>query len=423
MKFTYFMQLVFQQLGKKKLTYILLVLQIAVSAGLLIVIMTAIKYFGYNYFLFGDFKEKDAIFASFGGDLSVEAGEVSQEYINELELLKQIDGITVEQIYKGYNLKNEKSKSSQNISSYIYQDKTSAAMKLNLKEGEQLCDADIRDGAYPVIVPEGSVYAEKYKSGETFELFIPADINGDNTSSNEEMQPLSFYVCGVLKYPYRIYYNNYVDVPMIIEDVIISQYDVNFMLIRDMKTEDGTAISDKIDFCMPSAFIIYFDDSATAGEREAAISIIESKCNTVSYKKLLSLGYINYSEGMGDYTVAMIVLALLSIVGISGINLFLAESLKQEYALYFMCGAKWSTCIKIDALKSLFIVLFPAVFGAAVGCFIMLSDTWTKYFIDINTAIYTVLFIAMIYLASSLYFLIKLKKTRPIDNIRLMEKE
>lgn len=430
MRVIYFVELLLQHLKLKKFTYILLVFQILVSAIAFIIVLTMIRYFGYSFFTLSEFKDRSVMIV-YDRNLDLQ----SKEDI-AYENLSKNKGVKVEKIYPINIYEAESSTSEKQC--FVYGDIISENLVLNLSAGVQLCDAEIRNGAHPIIVPEYSPYAEKFYSGEVFELYY-RNLNGN---SLKKYKSLNFYVCGLLKYPYRICLN-LTSEPLIIEDFWDSptvfefgfdesgnmgtidkskDLDVTFFVMQDFALTDSMMISELSGSNCKFSVVEVNAEKNSNDYKKITADILE-KYSVLSIKDLLNLGSENYSEGLGNYMVLFILLSLLSICGISGINLFLFDKLKTEYSLYFMCGARWSACVLFEAIRNFIVIFVPAVIGSVLGYLFAIGDPEVKYFVDFSYVLYVIIFVATIYLPSTAYFLIKLKKTKPIDNIRLMVKE
>lgn len=416
-RISYLFQLILQQLARQKVSYILVFLQVLISVFLITLCITAVKLFGDSYITLSEFRNPDVLIVPYAG--SILNSKIKTDSV--FDELCQIENIKAETIPTTY-LYTEKERTSIPRMVYVYGELMSSNMVLNLKEGIGLDNAEIKDGAYPIVVPEFSYLSEYYYSKDIFQLYYIDDSVEDRTSINDTLQPVNVYVCGILRYPYLVYSPGILGLPSIIEQ-FLSEPIEDFILAKDFEIKDELMLS-QYDRTLRRTAVVEIQAEKGSSEYKKAYNDIYSRYGAVSIKTLLELGYANYTEGIGDYVVTLIIVAVLSFVSLTSINIFLFNSLKNEYSIYFMCGSTLSMCVFLEAMRNVLVVIVPAILGGLGSyLYLLLMDNRAKYYFDIVSPLAVGLYVILIFLISTLYFLIKLGKTRPIENIRLMVKE
>ena len=404
--------------------------QVLGSALFMVIVFTMIRYFGNTYMTLNSFEDKEVLIVSpetsSGGGAFGTTVDNSDKLFAESKTLK---GVQTEQTFWSA-LYSEKNITSM-INTVVYGSIMTENAVLNLEKGVQLKDAEIKDGAYPLIVNKESPYAEQYDIGEVFQLYYDNGKRNSTAITEKSFDSVDVYICGILKQPYLVYQVESSNI-VIIENILYEpqimvpeEEALTFFISKDIQFSDNNKLSDNVILNTSNkSFIMEITADENSPEYEDIQLWIKQNCSVLSIQDMLNRGFTNYNEGTANYVIILLVLSLLSIMGISGINLFLAENLKNEYSLYFMCGANWSSCVLIEALRSFVVIFVGSIMGALGGyIFMWLSNDNIKYFADIYLVFYVVLFISVVYLISTLYFLIKLGKTKPINNIRLMVKE
>lgn len=115
----------------------------------------------------------------------------------------------------------------------------------------------------------------------------------------------------------------------------------------------------------------------------------------------------------------LIILIIVAAAAIGGINGMNQISQKKDFAVYFICGATWSECIKTDILRNVLIISVPAVLSGLLSFFLFrFSPSNVLSIWDFVAAVGVV---AAIYLISSLWYIISLKKMKPADSVKEWE--
>lgn len=111
---------------------------------------------------------------------------------------------------------------------------------------------------------------------------------------------------------------------------------------------------------------------------------------------------------------------IVCVTGVSSGNLLGAASCKKRYAVYFMCGMPWKQGIRVTVTESVIKLIVPSAVGYA-----MFLDWCGKHAFD-NTrvtelnVIVTVLFLTVVFLATSLLPLLDIGRTAPVKIITEM---
>jgi hypothetical protein len=198
--------------------------------------------------------------------------------------------------------------------------------------------------------------------------------------------------------------------------------DEEHIIIPDFKMENGSEFSDSCVFA--PCFFAKIKSEPSAPEYKEIYSSLKKDFDILEHKDLVKMSFANYAEGFGDRIPITIVFLILCIAGMGGVNAFLMDSQKQTFAVYYLAGAKWSDCILIDLIRNLIVISVPSVLGVGFVFFLFaVGRIDYRAGLDFSMLFYVLLLFALVFILSSLFFLLKLKKTQPIEYIRLMDKQ
>ncbi len=402
MKFKYCVRFAFNQFRRKLGTSLLLSVLIMAASSLILIFYVLFMYLSNYYWALNDFKNHDIVISN----------HPSTSVTNKYDEPDALEGVEAESM-KRIQIYKEADRAKGNVYIYVYDNIMIENMELRLSEGLQLYEADVKDGAYPVIIPENSEYNQLYDVGDVFYVYARV----------KEYIPIKYYVCGILEFPYYVYYSPgvYGGAETLLNSA--DSLDADFILSKNFIYNGGEYLSEVksgSDF-MGTFAKINFEKGTS--EYNCAMAELLTTFKGYTIQNILDSSLERYFEASSDGFIAFLLVLFLTVVGIAGINMFMEESLKPEYALYFMGGATWTECVIIEAVRSVILVIVPSVIGCFSGYFIMVTSDKVKYFADIKMVGFVTSCVFVIYLITSLYFILKLKNTKPIDNIRLMVKE
>ncbi len=135
---------------------------------------------------------------------------------------------------------------------------------------------------------------------------------------------------------------------------------------------------------------------------------------TFTFEELAQSAYENNRYLTEMQTTLFVLMMVVCIAGVSSGNLLSAISRKKQYAVYFMCGMEWRSALWITFSEGVIKLILPA----AVGCGMFMDwcvkrDYWQLRVTSANVII-TIIFLAAIFLMTSLLPLLDIKRTSPV---------
>ncbi|MGI6005149.1 MAG: FtsX-like permease family protein [Christensenellales bacterium] len=116
-----------------------------------------------------------------------------------------------------------------------------------------------------------------------------------------------------------------------------------------------------------------------------------------------------------------IIMFVVSLTGIGGNNGLVREYNEKDYGVYFIHGAKWKQCVWMDVLRNLLLVVPPGIIAIIIMFIRYANDPLQPYLLDGRTVLAVFVMLLLIYVISSLSFILHLRKTDPIDIVRRWE--
>jgi len=116
-------------------------------------------------------------------------------------------------------------------------------------------------------------------------------------------------------------------------------------------------------------------------------------------------------------TTLFMLMMVVCIAGVSSGNLLSALSSKKQYAVYFMCGMEWSRALRITFAEGVIKLILPAVIGYRMFMYWCVKrDYWQLRVTEVNVIV-TILFLAAIFVMTSLLPLLDIRRTSPVKII------
>nr|WP_162990702.1 hypothetical protein [Maliibacterium massiliense] len=115
------------------------------------------------------------------------------------------------------------------------------------------------------------------------------------------------------------------------------------------------------------------------------------------------------------------IMFVIALIGIGGNNTLIRQYNEKQYGVYFMSGANWRKCVWIDAVRNLFIVLPAGALGLLLQFRNYANDPLQPFLLNGYTVLAVFGMLLLIYLCSSLIFILRTRRSKPIDIIRRWE--
>lgn len=171
------------------------------------------------------------------------------------------------------------------------------------------------------------------------------------------------------------------------------------------------------------------NDVSSYNYNYGSIIIMKNSENAAVYELLDQYGEVsdinsmitNFKDETRDYFlsngIVLLVFTLLGLSGIGGINSMLNVANRKRYTIYFMYGMTQRKCAIIEAIRSGLVIIVSFVASVVLIFYTDIGNLFppTEYAINVMTFIYVLLYMAGIYLVTSLYFVINLSKQNLMD--------
>ncbi len=266
---------------------------------------------------------------------------------------------------------------------YSYPRELAADMRFPVSKGIRFDKYDFSGEVTPVIV--GSDLKRRFKVGEKFSLY----------NSDKE-----YLVIGVLERNAML---------------LVQGAGGNGMDLNSVFEVENNAIIEAVEeidprFSQSSALI----KTENSGEVFKALGDISY---TFTFKELAESAYESNRFLTEMQTTLFVLMMVVCVAGVSSGNLLAAVSGKKQYAVYFMCGMEWRSALWITFSESVIKLILPAAVG--YGMFMdwcVKRDYWQLRVTSAN-AIITIVFLAAVFLMTSLLPLLDIKRTSPVKII------
>ena len=139
---------------------------------------------------------------------------------------------------------------------------------------------------------------------------------------------------------------------------------------------------------------------------------------TFSFKYMSDNAYEINRRNTEMFSVIFLLMMLVCIVCVSSGNLISTIANKKRYATFFLCGMDWNTSVITTVLESVLKLAIPGAVGYAIFMH-QYNEPVSGLAIRITSAnpIVTVVFLAAIFLLTSLIPLVEIKRTSPVKII------
>ena len=300
----------------------------------------------------------------------------------------------------------------------VYDELVSNNAEVRLCSGIQLYEYE---GNYvPILVTEKNSLLNQYDTGDIVDAQFSYELNGEMKKTI-----VKFEIVGELSYPYR-YYRVASSGSNIISWDVLEVENTEAVILPDFEIETGLLLSDTSTIDVGNPFV-YGKITAQKNSEEYIKTYNELRdvCRIISFDDVLRESLKNYSQGFSDQLLISVSLFLLLTVGIGSANIYIGKRQVRSFAINFISGAKWTHCLLIDIIRNLIVIIMPTVVGSTASAIIFVSDIRHTKLYSYDVFVITVLLIYMVilFLVSSLPYIIKLKNTEPITFVRTMNRE
>jgi len=138
---------------------------------------------------------------------------------------------------------------------------------------------------------------------------------------------------------------------------------------------------------------------------------------TFTFEELAESAYESNRYITEMQTTLFVLMMVVCIAGVSSGNLLAAISRKKQYAVYFMCGMEWSSALWITFSESIIKLILPAAIGYGMFMDWCVKREYWQLRVTSANAIITIIFLAAIFLMTSLLPLLDIKRTSPVKII------
>lgn len=330
-----------------------------------------------------------------------------------LKLSNPITGEYEEYVYEGITQID--------TTSLIYDEVVAETLPLPLSKGKQMYEADNKD-TVPVIL--NYKLRKVFDVGSEFTVRIRWESNVENNEDGsaviryDNYKDIKVKVCGFLTSE-----NMYYDLRTVAEnssaDAFLRKNMSEDMIL--MRT-DNNALSDipmeLIDLEAPTGYLIELNESDTKSPKKLYADL-GNKGSFSDFKYTVSKSLENFRNSAKEPFAIFIIFMLIAVISISSINELIHITQKKDFAVYYVCGAKWYSCLLIDLIRSFALIVIPSLIACVVAKFTF--GHYENIILD-STAVYVVLVADLIiYALTSLGYNIGLIRTKPIKYIREME--
>lgn len=318
-----YLRLGFHIFSKNLIANIILIIQLAVSIILLNIVMGIYNEANSKLEILSGFDLDNTVYQCLVDEL------ISEPNIGKYkEKLAVSDDIKIEPIMAGTATSEYGS-----ACCVAYGNNTSASMRLPMKSGLWYDDCEKEDGCINAVVLGDS----RYKIGDVYEMTF-----FDYSSSSEKTY--SFKITGIADENTGVVMGNkaanILNTKVMFETFDKTEYGGDALLLFDYQDLD---IEERL-FCQPSLFA-FSENGASMSEKD--IDAFKGFGSTFTMRNI----YDNTKEELKSEIHGVLPIAIaITFIGIIGIIcLVILNTLKSRraFAVYFICGMRWKSCIKI----------------------------------------------------------------------------
>ena len=388
----------FDMIKNNKIMSIAIVLQLAISIMLLNITLAMYNDVSLRLNVLSNFDSKKTLFY-----MSKTVISEDEEYENLKKLAK---GASIEPIYVcGFVNRDENI----NIYATAYGDKTSEKLSYKMVSGQWYADAPKEDGVINVVAYEGS----SFKAGDVYETTL-------YSSENEGKIKVKLRITGIVNNKVGVISgsmsSNVLETDTLFQDVEFEAIETNnwFLLNYNDVIKLGS-IKDEL-MIMPDMFIYtdsddtskYIEDFSSLGNIISVQSIIDNSGETLA-EKLHTV-----------YPVAAGVL-MSGIIGAECLIILNNFRNRKKFAIYYLCGMRWSECIRISVIQLTYLIVAAA--PVSLIAYKLLNDFTIMKFdrvalYDTNNIFVTLVIAVLMYAVSVLSTKLMVSSSSPKDYLK-----
>lgn len=287
-----------------------------------------------------------------------------------------------------------------------YGSKTSASMRLPMKSGLWYDSCEKEDGCINAVVLGDS----RYETGEVYEMTF-----FDSSSSTEKT--FNFKITGIIDENTGVVMGNsganILNTKVMFEIFDKTEYGGDALLLFDYQ---GSDIEEQL-FCAPSLFA-FSENGVSMSEKD--IDAFKKFGSTFTMRNI----YDNTKEELKVDIHGVLPIAIsVTFIGIIGIIcLVILNTLKSRktFAVYFVCGMRWKSCIKIIIGHILCVFLGAVFLSAAFGGIMYASGTFAETYllIKFNNLFVTAALFAIVFAVSVATAKFMISDDQPVASLK-----
>lgn len=297
--------------------------------------------------------------------------------------------------------------------SVVYDQLVAEKSPLHLDYGYQLVDYETEANIYPVVL--NNKYKKYFNIGDRLAGKIASwQENEDGTNFNNQLRldDITLEIAGFVKQDSQYLIlgagGDYYTADMLLGNV---DDNIDMIILRHPKAYFTTGYERSPNFLIetveePNAYINVINDLKNQGWASTFSDVIDDTLQVI--KEQVTVPMMNF-----------FMILLISVAAVGGVNGLNQIAQKKNFAIYYICGAKWRQCILIDIIRNALIILIPTILASVAAYSSLRFDEFRSvYAVDY---LYALLIIIAIYAVSSLWYIIELIRAKPIDYIREFE--
>lgn len=267
---------------------------------------------------------------------------------------------------------------------YSYPRELVSDLRFPVSKGIWFDKYDFTDDVTPVVV--GSDLKRRFKLGEKFTIY----------NSDKE-----YLVIGVLER----------NAMLLVQGAGGNGMDLNSVF--EIENNAIIEVTDEIDPLFSHSALI----KTVNGNSEEVFNALGGISYTFTFKELARSAYENNRFLTEMQTTLFVLMMVVCIAGVSSGNLLAAISRKKQYAVYFMCGMEWRSALWITVSEGVIKLILPAVIGYGMFMDWCVKQEYWQLRVTSENVIITIIFLAAIFLTTSLLPLLDIKRASPVKII------
>jgi hypothetical protein len=232
--------------------------------------------------------------------------------------------------------------------------------------------------------------------------------------AQEEGLTLRVKIVGVLSQ--RNIYWQFYDIGRPLDDWLTSERDV--MIMPDVDFGEGVDLG----VYESRSVIVRFKGGQQEKMQDFIDAVFErDEGGAETVKSLREKGNATFDAYLRSDLVMFVIMFIVALTGIGGNNALIRQYNDKQYGVYFMSGSTWGRCVLMDILRNLMIIIPPGTLGIMYQFMVYSSDPVQPFLLDGRTIAAVVLMLVSIYVISSLSFILRTRRQKPVDIIRRWE--